>query len=62
MFAECIGYNTFKNRTKLARWYEAVREELGPYYSDVHKEFEAKLKLTKEQQQQGEKQARAVEQ
>ncbi|TDG44045.1 hypothetical protein AWZ03_009534 [Drosophila navojoa] len=56
-----IGYNTFKNRNKLARWYEAVREELGPYYTDVQKEFEAKLKLTNDAAQ-GEKQAQAVKQ
>lgn len=61
IFAESIGYNTFKNRNKLARWYEAVREELGPYYTDVQKEFEAKLKLTNDAAQ-GEKQAQAVKQ
>ncbi|KAH8236875.1 hypothetical protein KR026_001713 [Drosophila bipectinata] len=39
-----IGYNAFQNRNKLARWYEAVREELGPHYKEVLGEFESKLK------------------
>ncbi|KAH8409101.1 hypothetical protein KR009_006845 [Drosophila setifemur] len=39
-----IGYKAFENRNKLARWYEAVREELGPHYKEVSGEFEAKLK------------------
>ncbi|XP_030564778.1 glutathione S-transferase theta-1 [Drosophila novamexicana] len=51
---KCIGFNAFKNRNKLARWYDMVREELGPYYKNVHKEFESKLKLNNGQQQLGE--------
>lgn len=43
-FLESIGYNAFQNRNKLARWYEAVREELGPHYKEVLGEFESKLK------------------
>ncbi|XP_055844163.1 glutathione S-transferase theta-1 [Episyrphus balteatus] len=39
-----VGYNPFKNRAKLAQWYEIVREELGPIYKEVHDEFEHKLK------------------
>lgn len=54
LLVECIGFNAFKNRNKLARWYDMVREELGPYYKNVHKEFESKLKLNNGQQQLGE--------
>ncbi|XP_013097762.1 glutathione S-transferase theta-1 [Stomoxys calcitrans] len=39
-----IGYNTFASRNKLTRWYDAVREELGPYYKQVSSEFENKLR------------------
>ncbi|XP_017142985.1 glutathione S-transferase theta-3 [Drosophila miranda] len=48
-----IGFNAFQNRNKLARWYEAVRDELGPYYKDVHAEFEAKLKQSSDSSSQG---------
>ncbi|EDW33747.1 GL26999 [Drosophila persimilis] len=48
-----IGFNAFQNRNKLARWYEAVRDELGPYYKDVHAEFEAKLKQSSGSSSQG---------
>lgn len=56
-FAESIGYNAFQNRNKLARWYETVREELGPHYKEVLGEFEAKLKGSGSGQQQGVAQA-----
>ncbi|KAL5275484.1 GSTT1 family protein [Megaselia abdita] len=39
-----IGYNPFKNRKNLIRWYELVRESLGPHYLDAVQEFEAKIK------------------
>jgi len=39
-----IGYNPFKNRKNLIRWYELVRESLGPHYIDAVQEFEAKIK------------------
>ncbi|KAM7346425.1 glutathione S transferase T4 [Cochliomyia hominivorax] len=39
-----IGFNPFTNRNKLYRWYETVREELGPYYKEVAHNFENKLK------------------
>lgn len=41
---ETIGYNPFKNRKNLIRWYELVRESLGPHYLDAVQEFEAKIK------------------
>lgn len=40
-----IGYNPFKNRTKLTRWYHSVQDELGTHYKEVTGEFENKLKL-----------------
>ncbi|XP_002042937.2 glutathione S-transferase theta-1 [Drosophila sechellia] len=52
-----IGYNAFQNHNKLARWYETVREELGPHYKEVLGEFEAKLKGSGSGQQQGVAQA-----
>ncbi|XP_058983198.1 glutathione S-transferase theta-1-like [Musca domestica] len=39
-----IGYNPFIKRNKLSKWYDAVREELGPFYKDVSGEFESKLR------------------
>ncbi|XP_037932041.1 glutathione S-transferase theta-4-like, partial [Teleopsis dalmanni] len=39
-----IGFNPFSNRVKLARWYESVRDELGPFYKEVTEDFENKLK------------------
>jgi glutathione S-transferase len=39
-----LGYNPFENRSKLNRWYDAVRDELGPYYKTVFEDFETKLK------------------
>lgn len=63
IFTEYIGYSAFKNRNKLARWYDLVQEELGDYYKEVNGEFSAKLKLASGQQhQQGEVQAHAVKQ
>lgn len=63
LLIEYIGYSTFKNRNKLARWYDLVQEELGDYYTEVNGEFKAKLKQANDQQhQQGEVQAHAVKQ
>lgn len=45
LFSEYIGYNPFTNRNKLTRWYDAVREELGPYYKEISAEFENKLRM-----------------
>jgi len=39
-----IGYDPFKHRIKLARWYKSVQKELGPYYSEVLESFVTKLK------------------
>lgn len=39
-----IGFNPFTNRNKLSRWYDSVREELGPYYKEIADEFELKLR------------------
>jgi len=39
-----LGYNPFNHRTKLTRWYEAVKTELGPFYKEVTEEFENKVK------------------
>ncbi|XP_030382017.1 glutathione S-transferase theta-3 [Scaptodrosophila lebanonensis] len=57
-----IGYNPFQNRNKLARWYEAVRDELGLYYKNVHDEFERNLKLRNAEQSGAQARARALEQ
>lgn len=63
LLIEYIGYSTFKNRNKLARWYDLVQEELGDYYTEVNGEFKAKLKQANDQQhQQGEVQAHALKQ
>lgn len=43
---KCLGFNPFKNRVKLTRWYDAVRDELGPHYKDVVTQFENTLKVT----------------
>ncbi|TMW53974.1 hypothetical protein DOY81_000906 [Sarcophaga bullata] len=39
-----IGFNPFNNCNKLSRWYNDVREELGPYYTTVCDDFAHKLK------------------
>lgn len=43
-FSEHIGFNPFSNCNKLSRWYNDVREELGPYYKVVNDDFSDKLK------------------
>lgn len=43
-YIEYIGFNPFANRGKLSRWYQSVREELGPYYKEVTQNFENQLK------------------
>ncbi|KAH8300920.1 hypothetical protein KR044_004473 [Drosophila immigrans] len=58
-----VGFSTFKNRHKLSRWYNLVRDELGPYYKNVHDQFDAALKQSNQREQrQGEVQAHALKQ
>ncbi|XP_039962709.1 glutathione S-transferase theta-1 [Bactrocera tryoni] len=39
-----IGFDPFNHHPKLGKWYDRVREELGPYYKKVAIEFDNKLR------------------
>ncbi|XP_004518835.1 glutathione S-transferase theta-1 [Ceratitis capitata] len=39
-----IGFDPFNHHPKLGKWYDEVREALGPYYKKVAEEFDNKVK------------------